>query len=128
MDVRETRPSVPKQASRKTDEASGDTQWKTGFRYRNSRVGFVAFSGAEVVGVLWETSCKPYCLAYPEGDLNEAACGVAESVVGMVDLGDTLRHDKDEAEAESCPESEEEDDWFCEEEVGGAADGVVDEV
>ena len=45
----------------------------------------------------------------------------------MVDLGNTLRHDEDEAEAEGCPQGEEEDDGFCEEEVGGSGDGVVDE-
>ena len=127
MHMRETRPRVPKQSARETQQAGRNTERETGFRDRDARLHLVALGGALIIGVLRKTSREPDGFADEEGDLHEAAGGVAEAVVGVVDLGDTLGHDEDETEAKGGPEHEEEDNGFCEEEMGGAGDGVVQE-
>lgn len=128
MHMREARPAVPEEPAGEPDQAGGDAQRQAGLGDGNARFVGVPCGGTLVVGVLREAGEEAEAFADEEGDLDEPAGGVAEGVVGGIDLGDALGHDEDQAEAEGCPEHEEEDDGLGEEEVGGANDGFGHEL
>ena len=81
-----------------------------------------------MVGILWEASEEADDFTDGEGDLDEAALGVGEGVIGGEDEGDALGAHEDYAEAESGPESEEEDYGLGAEEMRGANYCAVEEI
>ena len=80
-----------------------------------------------IIPILRYACHESHDLTNEEGALNKTTSPIREVIVGGVDLGYALRENENKTEAERGPESEEEDDGFGAEQIGGPDDGVSEE-